>query len=80
MVGVVVLVVLVVLAFVPRRNRYIQSVVLFGGNSILPLPGCSESSGRQFLLSIGFQWFSIEIRVTTDLPQILPQGVLGSTF
>ena len=74
MVGVVVLVVLVVLAFVPRRNRYIQSVVLFGGNSILPLPGCSESSGRQFLLSIGFQWFSIGIRVRRIYPRNYPRA------
>ena len=40
-----VLVVAVVLAFVLRRSCYIKSVVLFEGDSILPLPGCLESSG-----------------------------------
>ncbi len=40
-----VLVVAVVLAFVLRRSCYIKNVVLFEGDSILPLPGCLESSG-----------------------------------
>ena len=40
-----VLVVPVVLAFVPQRNCYIKHAVLFEGDSIVPLPGCLESSG-----------------------------------
>ena len=31
-----------------RRSRHIKSVVLFEGDSILPPPGCLESSGWQF--------------------------------
>ncbi len=37
-------VVLVVLKFVPQRNRYIENALLVEANSILPLPGCPESS------------------------------------
>ncbi len=40
-----VLVVAVVLAFVLRTSCYIKNAVLFEGDSILPLPGCLESSG-----------------------------------
>ena len=40
-----VLVVAVVLAFVLRRSCHIKNVVLFEGDSILPLPWCLESSG-----------------------------------
>ena len=40
-----VLVVAVVLEFVLRRSCHIKNVVLFEGDSILPLPGCLESSG-----------------------------------
>ena len=40
-----VLVVAVVLAFVLRRSCHIKNVVLFEGDSILPLPGCLEYSG-----------------------------------
>ena len=34
---------------VNNTNYYIKNVVLFEGNSILPLPECLESSGWQFL-------------------------------
>ena len=64
-----------VLKFVPRRNGYIRSVVLLEGDSIVLLPECLESSGVQFLISIGFL-------VSFDLPQkpFLPVYPIFLTF
>ena len=54
--------------FVPQRNCYIKSVVLFEGDSIVLLPECLEASGVEFSFSIGFQSVFDRISSETSSP------------